>query len=118
MVLQKLFPKKAGAITDEDVEDYMEVNVADSAASTRSLGKIGIRVEKLNDFSDIDRVLKVVREGSIIFLRIKGLKEKDIGELKRAVERLKKTVLAQNGDIVGIEQDWLILTPDYAVVHR
>lgn len=97
-------------------EDYVEVNLMDSGA--REMGKLGIRIEKLTDFGDTDRILKSVRAGNIIFLKIKSLKEKDIGELKRAVERLKKSVMANNGDIAGVEQDWLILTPEHAVVHR
>ncbi len=105
-------------------EGYVEVNVMDSMetseteSSPRSVGKLGIKIEKLNDFADSDRVLRHIREGSIVFLRIKGLKEKDMGELKRAVEKLKKTVIANNGDIVGVEQDWLVLTPGYAVIQR
>lgn len=97
-------------------EDYIEVNVTDSAE--HSFGKLGIKIEKLNDFSDTERILKAVRAGNVIFLKIKGLKEKDIGELKRAVERLKKSIMANNGDIAGVEQDWLVLTPEHAVVHR
>lgn len=107
----KLFGKK-----EEQGEDYMEINVSD--ASSVGLGKIGIKIDKLSDFADTDRILKDVRDGSVIFLKIKNLKEKDIGELKRAVDKLKKTVLAQSGDIVGIEQDWLLISPEFAVVHR
>ncbi len=107
----KLFGKK-----EEQGEDYMEINVSD--ASSRGLGKIGIKIDKLSDFADTDRILKDVRDGAVIFLKIKNLKEKDIGELKRAVDKLKKTVLAQSGDIVGIEQDWLLISPEFAVVHR
>jgi SepF-like predicted cell division protein (DUF552 family) len=95
-------------------EEYVEVGVSESMAP----GKIGIAIEKLEDFADTDRVLKSVREGSLVFLRIKSLKEKDIGELKRAVEKLKRTVLAQNGEIVGVEQDWLILAPEHARVQK
>ncbi len=102
-------------------EGYVEVNVMDSMqseSSPKSVGKLGIKIEKLNDFSETDRILRHVREGSIVFLKIKGLKEKDMGELKRAVEKMKKTVIANNGDIVGVEQDWLVLTPGYAVIQR
>jgi len=95
-------------------EDYVEVGVSESG----SPGKIGISIEKLEEFADTDRVLKDVREGTLVFLRIKALKEKDIGELKRAVEKLKRTVLAQNGEIVGVEQDWLILAPEHAKVQK
>src|SRR3989338_5592794 len=107
----KLFGKK-----EDHPEDYMEINVSDAAA--RGLGKIGVKIEKLSDFADTDKILKDVRDGSVIFLKIKALKEKDIGELKRAVDKLKKTVLAQNGYIVGVEQDWLLISPEFAVVHR
>jgi SepF-like predicted cell division protein (DUF552 family) len=98
-------------------EGYVEVNVMDSLRSATG-GKLSIKIDKLNDFADADRILRHVREGSVVFLRIKGLKEKDMGELKRTVEKLKKTVTASNGDIVGVEQDWLILTPAYAAVQR
>jgi len=100
----------------EPEHEYVEVNVMDSARKKE--GHIGIRVEKLNEFSDTDKILASVRKGEVIFLKIKGLKEKDIGELKRAVDKLKKTVSANNGDIAGVEQDWLILTPQHAAVQR
>jgi SepF-like predicted cell division protein (DUF552 family) len=99
----------------EQKEEYFEVNVGDKAGKQ---GKISIVIEKLNDFSDTERVLKAIRNGSIVFLRIKNLKEKDLGELKRSVERLKKAIMANNGDIAGIEEDWLVLTPEYANVER
>ena len=109
---------------DMPEEGYVEVNVMDSMqahepeSAPRSVGKLGIKIEKLNDFADTDRVLRNMREGHIVFLRIKGLKEKDMGELKRAVEKLKKSIVANNGDMVGVEQDWLILTPGYAAIQR
>jgi SepF-like predicted cell division protein (DUF552 family) len=113
--------KFLGNRVDGDIEadDYVEVNVMDgTGAAAVSMGSVGIRIEKLNDFSDTEQILKAVRNGDIIFLKIKGLKEKDIGELKRAVERLKKSMSANNGEVVGIEQDWLVLTPEHAKVHR
>jgi SepF-like predicted cell division protein (DUF552 family) len=120
----------SGDETDQNGElpedGYVEVNVMDSmtptesasTASPQSIGRLGIKIEKLNDFAETDKILRHVREGSIVFLKIKGLKEKDMGELKRAVEKMKKTVVANNGDIVGVEQDWLILTPGYAAINR
>ena len=95
-------------------EEYVEVGVSES----RLPGRIGISIEKLEEFGDTEKVLKDVREGTLVFLKIKNLKEKDIGELKRAVEKLKRTVLAQNGEIVGVEQDWLILAPEHAKVQK
>ena len=77
-----------------------------------------IRVEKMEDFADTERILRSIRKGNVVFLKIKSLREKDMGELKRAVEKLKKIVSANNGDIAGVEQDWLIITPEFAMVER
>ena len=117
MGLQKIFSRRDLDINDTD---YLEVNVTDvdSALAGSISGKIGVKIEKLTDFGDTERVLKSIREGHIVFLKIKGLKERDIGELKRAVERLKKALTAQNVDIVGVEQDWLLLVPHFAAVHK
>jgi SepF-like predicted cell division protein (DUF552 family) len=112
---RKIFAKRP-AENEEESETYVEVNVMDS--QERKTGTMGIRIEKLTEFSDTDRILKHIRKGSVIFLKIKDLREKDMGELKRAVDKLKKTVIANNGDIAGVESDWLILTPEFAAVER
>lgn len=111
----KLFNNKE--VPEVAEEDYVEVNVLDSGPAHLA-GKVGIKIEKLEDFSDTERIMKNVRAGDVLFVKIKGLKEKDIGELKRAVEKLKKSVTANNGEIAGIEQDWLVITPEHAVLHR
>ncbi len=116
MGLRDMFSKGGEEYDEFAGEEYMEVNLMD--AEQRKMGKIGIRIESLEEFSDAERVLKQVREGSVIFLNIKTLRDKDMGELKRAVDKLKKGVSANNGDIAGAEQDWLILTPHYAAIHR
>ncbi len=100
----------------QPAEEFVEVNVMDS--EDKRLGRMGIRVEKMEDFADTERILRSIRKGNVIFLKIKSLREKDMGELKRAVEKLKKIVSANNGDIAGVEQDWLIITPEFAVVER
>ncbi|NOX71926.1 MAG: cell division protein SepF [Candidatus Micrarchaeota archaeon] len=96
-------------------EEYFEVNVMND--SDRS-GKLSIAVENLADFSDTDRILRAIRSGHVVFLKIKEMKEKDIGELKRSVEKLKKTVVANNGNIVGVDSDWLLITPEYAALAK
>jgi SepF-like predicted cell division protein (DUF552 family) len=112
---KRIFAKKPEE-EEEGEDSYVEVNVMDS--QERKTGTMGIRIEKLTEFSDTDRILKHVRKGSVVFLKIKDLREKDMGELKRAVEKIKKTVIVNNGDIAGVESDWLVITPEYAAVER
>ena len=104
-------------------EEYIEVDVDGMGSASpqthgTNSGKLGIVIENVSEFGDTERVLKHVREGQVVLMKVKALKEKDLGELKRVVERFKRTVLAQNGDIVGVENDWLLLVPSHVVVHR
>lgn len=95
--------------------EYIELDTSDANAPT---GKVPIRIEKIEDFSDSDKILKSIREGAIVFAKIKSLKEKDLSELKRAIDKMRKTCVAINGDIAGIDEDWIILTPSFAHVAR
>ena len=103
---------------DSDIpeEQYLEINpseVIDSKA------KIMVRPFIIKEFMDIKPALDGLREGhTIALVNIKPLKDKDIVELKRAVNKLKKTCDAIDGDIAGFGEDWLVATPSFAKVHR
>ena len=73
----------------------------------------------LDDFEDIKGVLDVLRHGKTIALvNIKPLKERDIVELKRAVNKLRKTCEAIDGDIAGFGEDYIVAVPYFARIHR
>jgi len=112
MVLEKLFGRGFKEIGEEE---FIELDTTGVEAPS---GKIPIKVDKLEDFSDSDRIQKIIRDGSIVLVKIKALRGKDISELKRAIDKLRKTCIAVNGDIAGIDEDWIILTPAYAHVAR
>lgn len=94
-------------------EEFIEIK---SEGETQ--GKMNIRVESLNDYTDVEGIQRHLREGNIIFLRIKRMRERDLGELKRCVERLKRTCIAMNGDMIGVDEDYLILTPSVVSIYR
>jgi len=109
MVLSKLFGKTL------EEGDFIELDTSSADAPS---GKIPIKVDKIDDFSDSDRIQKYVRDGAIVLARIKSLKEKDLSELKRAIDKLRKTCIAINGDIAGIDEDWIVLCPSFAHIAR
>lgn len=80
--------------------------------------KINVKVESLKSYSDVEKIQNLVREGNIVFLKIKDLKSKDLNSLKRAIERLRKTCMAIDGDIVGVDEDYVVICPSYAKVFR
>lgn len=112
MVLEKIF---GGGVKKLSTEEFIELDTSEIETPS---GKIPIRVDKMEDFSDSERIQKQLRSGSIILVKIKALRGKDISELKRAIDKLRKTCIAINGDIAGIDEDWVVLTPSFAHVSR
>jgi len=97
-------------------DDYVELNTE----GERGKGsKIIVRPFVMQDFSDIKLVLDSLREGyTIALVNIRPLKEKDLVELKRAVNKLKKTCDAIEGDIAGFGDDYIVITPSFASIYR
>lgn len=95
-------------------QDYVEVNTATEEPKQ----KMRVQVERLENYADTERIQSKVRGGCILIVKVRNLRERDAQEYRRAVERLKKTCLANNGDIAGLGEDWLIVAPASARVHR
>ncbi|MEA3378779.1 MAG: cell division protein SepF [Nanoarchaeota archaeon] len=102
---------------DDFGEDYLEI---DSVVSEKKKSqKISVRPFVIKEFADIKIPLEVLRDGyTITLLNIRELKKTDLIELKRVVNRLKKTCDAIGGDIAGFGEDWLVATPSFAEVYR
>ena len=111
MALKDLLGKAA---PKEEGDEFLEI---DENAGKEDM-KVTVRIETLADYADTDRIQELLRAGSVIFLKVRDLRAKDVAEFKRAVEKLKKTVSANDGDIVGLDEDFLVVTPKFATVYR
>jgi SepF-like predicted cell division protein (DUF552 family) len=109
MIFEKIF----GKIEEEPEEEYVEI-----PAGTETDKKVFVRIENARDVTDVPRIQRYLREGNIVFLRIKEAKDRDLAELKRIVDRLKKTCIAMDGDIIGVDENFLVLTPNFAKIYR
>ncbi len=84
-----------------------------------SKSKVLVRPFMLEDFDDVKPVLDSLREGyTIALVNIRPLKDKDLVELKRAINKLKKTTDAIEGEIAGFGDDFLVVTPSFASIYR
>jgi|TARA_B100002003_G_C14125659_1_gene541399 SepF-like predicted cell division protein (DUF552 family) len=103
--------------TDEEggEEGYVELDTETEEIKS----KIVVRPFVLTDFEDTRTILDALREGStILIINIKPLKDKDIVELKRAINKIKKTTDAIEGEVAGFSEDFLIVTPSFAEIYR
>ncbi|MFA6888304.1 MAG: cell division protein SepF [Candidatus Woesearchaeota archaeon] len=102
--------------TGSEEEEYVEL---DTSAHESSKNKVTVRPYAISDFADIKIILDALRDGNtIVLVNIKPLKDKDLVELKRAINKLKKTCDAIEGDIAGFGDDYLVLTPAFAQIYR
>ena len=112
----KILGTSSNNYAEELVDDYIEI---DTRKDVGKKSKIIVKPFILSDFADIKETLDALREGyTIALINIKSLKEKDIVELKRVVNKLKKTCDAIEGDIAGFGEDWIVVTPSFARVYR
>ena len=102
---------------ESDVEEgYVELDT-NSSDDVRS--KIIVRPFVLKDFDSIKSILDCLREGKTIALvNIRPLKDKDLIELKRAINKLKKTTDAVDGEIAGFGEDYIVIAPSFAQIYR
>ena len=114
------FKKAFGSKTEADLlsegeKEYLELDTE----SGESKANIIVRPFVINDFSDIKEILDSLREGyTIALINIRPLKDKDLVDLKRAINKLKKTCDAIDGDIAGFGEDYIVVTPSFAQVYR
>lgn len=109
------FLNKSGE-DDEDLveDDFVELD----AKAEKEDQEVIVRAETLQELEDVEAVQEHLRNGHIVWVKIQPLKARDMTKLKRGVKRIKKTVRAVNGDIAGVDEDWIVVTPEYARIER
>lgn len=114
--LLKKFMRIQDADDFEADDEYVELNAEHHFDSKN---KVIVRPFSLSEFGDIKPILDSLREGyTIALINIRPLKEKDLVELKRAINKIKKTCDAIEGDIAGLSDDYIVVAPSFAQIWR
>lgn len=103
-------------LNEAEEEGYVELGADTGSAAT---SKITVRPFVISDFESIKPILDSLREGhTIALINIKPLKDRDLVELKRAINKIKKTTDAIEGDIAGFGDNWIAAVPSFAHIYR
>jgi len=62
--------------------------------------------------------LTTVAGSRIMLVKIRALREKDMTELKRSINRLKTHCAATGGDMAAIDDNWVIVVPPTVEIER
>ncbi len=115
-IKEKLGTSSNTQMFEESEAGYVEL---EKESSGDARGKPIVRPFVLEEFESIKPILDSLREGrTIALINIRPLKDKDLVELKRAINKLKKTCDAIGGDIAGFGENWIAATPDFAMIYR
>lgn len=119
-MIKQFFSKRRQSFDDDDriqAEEYVELDTTSSHADVDQ--KVIVRPFEITDFADVKPILDSLRESyTIALINIKPLKDKDLLELKRCINKLKKTCEAIEGDIAGFGDDYIVVTPNFAEIYR
>ncbi len=99
---------------DLNLDDYVEVPIELESQQKN----VKIMLDKLENYNAVERVIKKLRDGNIVIVKIKDLKDSNLDELKHAVSKLRTVCGSIDGDIVGVGDEWIILTPASARIER
>ena len=65
----------------------------------------------LRDLTDLEEVKHDVKKQNVVILRVTPLAQKNIDELKKAVEELYKFTQSVEGDIARLGEERIVITP-------
>ncbi len=103
-------------LNEAEEEGYVELG---AGSGSEAASKITVRPFVISDFESIKPILDSLREGhTIALINIKPLKDRDLVELKRAINKIKKTTDAIEGDIAGFGDNWIAAVPSFARIYR
>lgn len=113
---EKLGTSPSSEMFEGSEQGYIELG-GEGGIDTKS--RLMVRPFVIEEFEHIKPILDSLREGhTIALINIKPLKDKDLVELKRAINKLKKTCDAIEGDIAGFGENWIAAVPSFAYIYR
>ncbi len=98
-------------------DDYLELDEEGEFAQFDTPAR-SIKVCKLKGFADVDIAARELSEGNIVIIDIKPLADRSMNELKHAVDEMKDIAISMGGDIAGLTEFHLILTPPNVKIDR
>lgn len=83
----------------------------------RSRLKLSLMV--MERYVDIEKILARFRKAdTVLLIRVASLRDKDMNELKKAVDRLKTHCEVTGSDLAALDDSWIVLVPPVVEIVR
>jgi len=112
-ILEKLLGKSDKV----PVEEYEELDLSEYEAEIESEGTTYIKVAEVTGINEIPEIRRQIYEGNIVIADIAHIKHDKL-TFERVLKDLRLLAEDVNGDIVGLGEDYIIITPTGIKVDR
>lgn len=112
-----LMDKILGKTKEVNIEEYEELDLSEYEAEMESEAGAMIRVAEVTGLNEIPEIKREIYEGNIVVADIAFIKHDKL-TLDRVVKDLRQLAEDVKGDIVGLGEDYVIITPTGIKVDR
>jgi hypothetical protein len=99
------------------VEDYEELDLSEYEAEIEAEAAMHIKVAEVTGINEIPEIKRQIYDGNIVIADIAYIRHDKL-TLDRIIKDLTGFVEEINGDIVGLGDDYIIITPNGVKVDR
>lgn len=97
-----------------EVPEVVEASIAENMEKTLTL-----RLIVLESYGDTEDILRTLRNGdTMAVVKIRPLRDKDMSELKRAINRLKTHCTATGAQMAALDDNWVMVVPPTVELER
>ncbi|MEM1524611.1 MAG: cell division protein SepF [Nitrososphaerales archaeon] len=96
----------------------MSSSLAKQNNKNEESSKIYLKAFPLKDISELQKIKDDISKRMIVILRVTPLAQKDVDELKRAIEELYEFTVSIGGDIARLGEERIIITPPGVKIWR
>ena len=112
-ILEKLM----GGKSKVSVEEYEELDLSEYEAEIKEEAEVLVKVAEVTGINEIPEIRRQIYEGNIVVADIAFLKHDKL-TLDRVLKDLKQLAEDVNGDIVGLGEDYVLITPTGIKIDR
>lgn len=111
-IIKRIFSKKMEEVeVEKGVEELPEEVEAPKA-------KLQVRVENLTGMTDVDRVMSFVKHGDVLFLKVKELQRRDLGQFQNTLQKVKRFSVQFGWNVAAVEEGYVIVTPSNIKIEK
>ena len=112
-----IMDKLLGKSERVSVEEYEELDLGEYEAEVMGEGEIFVKVAEVTGIGEVSEIRRQIYEGNIVIADIAYIRHEKL-TLDRILRDLKQLAEDIDGDIVGLGDDYVIITPTGIKVDR